>query len=288
MEENKTVMKARLNQPIVGCSLDIDDLKKLSKILQERSNTALKYELEKLDRLKGDVSNKEAAKKDAEEAFILRYSIKGDKGQELFGLFDEVFSSPNYPDKVVSFYVNSANTLKARYNYTPQNSFTVHLDFSKPKIFDLSIFPSHPTPNDSFFEVEGYDVSWVNGVYSEIDQFLKERMQPLGVVHKHSIYDLLLWVVGYPIAFWGCYKASNMVESIFGDFSSFLKNALYLYVGLFCLVSFRVLYHYARWVFPKIEYKSSLNKNLKHQLFLGALSLSVISVFIVDIIRSVF
>ncbi len=288
MEKNSTVLKASLNQPVTGCSLNKDDLEKISKILQERATTALKYELEKINGFEVEESKKEAAKKDAEGAFILRYTIKGDKGQELYGLFDEVFESPNFPDRIITFYVNSATTLKALYNYTPNNSFTVLLDFSKPEIFDLSLLPSNPTPNNSFFEVEGYDVTWANGVYTEIEQFLTDRKQSLNILHKHSVYDLLLWVLGYPVAFWGCYKASAIVESIFSSFSPFLKSALYLYVGIFCLICVRVLFHYARWVYPKLEYKSTLNKNLKHQLLLGAVSLSLITTFIADIIHAIF
>ena len=226
-------------------------------------------------------ANKETLK----NSFELKITISGKNGEELWGTIEEVFSSVNFPDEVKSLYVDSESTLRHVHNYYPNNSFKIFIDFNKPKIFDLSLLPSRSTPNESNVEVKGYDATWVNGVFSEIKKFINERSSTLSIVHAHSIYDILLWVLGLPASFWVCSKLSSQIESAFAPDNTFATSALYVYAFIATLFVFRVLFHYLRWVCPLVEYRSKGNKMLAHRAILAILCIGWFGQFIYDMAK---
>jgi hypothetical protein len=107
-------------------------------------------------------------------------------------------------------------------------------------------------------------------------------------LHRHSIYDFLVWGLGLPFGFWMSYRFSGILTKIVGGFSSFVLNGSYVYVFFASLVIFRLLFHYARWVWPLVEHKSSKNKAIKHQIVLGTITLGLLTTFIVDLIKIIF
>jgi hypothetical protein len=54
------------------------------------------------------------------------------------------------------------------------------------------------------------------------------------------------------------------------------------------LVFFRLLFHYARWVWPLVEYQSSKNKSGKHQFAIVTIALGIASALIWDLIKILF
>ncbi len=289
METNKrAVINNRQTMKVSSLSLDKENLKQLCDILQERANTAAKIEVALYP--KGDLSDEQYATniKTLEESFELKITIAGTSGEELWGPIGEVFNSVNFPNNVKSLFVDSESTLRYVHNYYPANSFKIFFDFTKPKVFDFSLLPSQGTPNESNVEVKGHDATWVNGVFSEIKKIIEKRSSSLSIVHSHSIYDILLWILGFPFAFWICNKFSGSIESVFGNVSSFATNALYLYVFIATLFLFRVLFHYLRWVCPLVEYRSKDNKTLMHRAILGAISIGLFGSFLYDVIKWLF
>ena len=276
----------RQTMPISSLSLDKDDLKKLCNILQERANSAAEIEVNLYNKGEQSDDQYEEHVKTLRESFKLKITISGKSGEELWGTIDEVFNSVNFPEEVESFYVSSDTTLKAVHNYYPHNSFIIFLDFNKSKIFDFSLMPSDNTPNRSNIEVGGYDATWVNGVFNELKTFIASRSSKLSVVHNHSIYDIFLWVLGYPISFWVCSKLSTQIESTFDSGSVFIVSALYVYTFVATLVVFRFLFHYLRWVCPLVEYRGKTDNILAHRAVLTALVLGWFGTFIYDVVRA--
>src|SRR5215831_2997269 len=88
-------------------------------------------------------------------------------------------------------------------------------------------------------------------------------------LHRHSVYDVLLWVVGFPLSFWICTKLSPFVEAVYGGVSVFLKSALYFYVFLIAISLLRVAFHYARWIWPLTEFRSERSRSIKHKAILS-------------------
>lgn len=286
--EKKTIVKNRLISKISSFSVNKEDLLKLLQILQERSQAA--GDMEVIKYKKGEQSDEEfeANKKILRDGFILKPTIVSEDGKELWGNIKDIFESPNFPDQLKSVYVNSEIPLKAGYNYTPLNSFEIYLDFSKPDLFNLSFLPSQETPNESNIKVQGYDATWVHGVFSEFNNFIKNKNSKMRWLHLHSVYDLLVLVLAIPFSFWVSYRLSDIINNAFANASIFLLNGLYVYVFLISLTLFRLLFHYARWVWPLVEYQSNKNKNINHQIIIGALVLGVVTTFIVDLIKNLF
>ncbi len=217
----------RLKMDVLSLSLDKEDLKKFCDILQERANSAADIEVGLFEKREQTDEQYQANIETLRNSFELKITVSGKNGEELWGTIEEVFNSVNFPSEVKSLYVDSESTLRHVHKYYPNNSFKIFIDFNKPKIFDLSLMPSRSTPNESNVEVKGYDATWVNGVYSEIKKYINERSSTLSIVHAHSIYDILLWVLGLPASFWVCSKLSTHIESAFSQSNTFATSALY-------------------------------------------------------------
>lgn len=277
----------RLTLDRISCSLGKDDIRRLLSILQQRADAAAEIEVANFQQLDQTDEVFEQNKALLKEGFALKVTVTGENGQELYGLVNDVFDSPNFPVAVKQVYINSETFLKGAYNYTPRNAFEVFFDFSKPDLFDFSIFPSQPTPNETNVKVVGGDATWANGVFHEIQQFLSEHAGSGSWLHRHSVYDALLWVVGYPLVFWICYKAAPFVPA--ADVAGqFIRAAFFVYMALMVLVGLRALFHYARWIFPTAEYIDSKSKSIGHKAVLGALSLGLVGSFTYDVLKSVF
>lgn len=278
----------RQTMVVSSLSLDKDDLRRFCDILQERANSAAEIEVGLFQKNEQTDVQYEANKQTIRDSFQLKITISGKDGEELWGSIEDVFDSANFPEQVKSLYVDSESTLRHVHNYYPHNSFKIFLDFSKPKIFDLSLMPSHGTPNESNIEVKGYDATWVNGVFSEIKKFIDNRSSTLSIVHSHSVYDILLWILGFPLSFWVCYKFSEKIESLFGLSNAFATSALYLYAFIATLFVFRVLFHYLRWVCPLVEYRSKGNRMLAHRALFTILSVGWFGQFLYDLAKWLF
>lgn len=276
----------RLSLEGFSASFDKGEIRQLLGILQERLNAAAEIEVSSFEKLGQSDEEFEKNKGILRDGFRLRPTVLGHNGQELFGFVDEVFSSPNFPDAVKSIYVNSAIFLRAVHNYNVRNSFEMFLDFSRPEIFDFNLMPSFGTPNGSNIKANGTDPTWVNGLFHEVRRFVTDHAAVAPWIHKHSVYDILLWFIGYPVAFWTCYKAAPFLPSPSGV-GPFLRAALYVYLFLIVLVSFRALFHYGRWAFPRLEYRYPKDRALQHRIALGALSLSLVGSLIYDVLKGI-
>lgn len=284
-KQNDIVIRNEQSMKVSSLTLDKDELHSFCRLLQERASAA--GEIEIANYQKGDLTddqyklNVETLK----EGFKIRVTIAGKNGENLWGAMEEVFSSPNFPEEVKSLYVDSESPLKASHNYYVRNGLIVFLDFSKPRILDFTFLPSQETPNESSLKVSGYNATWVNGVFAELKKFIDARSSSLSVVHVHSIYDVLLWFLGFPIGFWACYRFSPLIASSFASYSAFVINALYVYIFVASLFLFRFLFHYLRWVCPLVEYRGKHSKVVAHRLALSAIAVSVIGSFVYDLFK---
>src|SRR5439155_9698417 len=106
---------------------------------------------------------------------------------------------------------------------------------------DFTILPSNRTPNGSSIKVYGYNATWVNGLFHELQDFIKSRPAQLRWLHRNSTYDLLVWTLGLPISFWVCFKFSAVLPQGGVAASPFLRAAIYVYVFMMSFLAF-VLY----------------------------------------------
>lgn len=290
-EKSRAYLSNTLSMTIRSCSLGREDLRKLIDKLQEYSQSASEIEVSHFkDNIEkqGPPKDLETMIKNLREAFDLRLTVTGTEGQELFGTIQEVFEHNNFPDQVLRVYVDSTLALKANYNYFPRNHFQLFIDFGKPQLIDFSITPSQPTPNDSNFKSSGVDSTWANGIFNEVRNFITKRRSSFSWIHKQHIYDIILWLLGYPIGFWVCYRLSGYIKSVFGEISIFLQSAAYVYIFLISLFLIHFLFRYSRWIWPVIEYKTQDDKASKHRKTLGVIVLGLVGAMAWDLIKLLF
>jgi hypothetical protein len=265
----------RFNQGtrIRSFSTDRAELRKLLERLQERAYAAEEIEEKHLKSLmlqsKPQTDDQfETAKKDLRDGFRLFITVSGIDGKELTGGIEDVFDSPNFPDEVKTVFFSTDIPLR-KYSYYPQNKMTLFLDFGRPSILNFTILPSQETLNESNIEVNGSDATWVNGVFKELIDHVSQHPTTASWLHRHTVYDVLVWIIGLPIGFWICSKLSHFIETQLFTLSPFLQAALYIYIFLASLTLLRVAFHYARWIWPLNEFRSERSKSRKHKAFFG-------------------
>lgn len=242
-------------------------------MLQERAYAAAKIEKNNFLRRPDHTEEMhEQALKGLDEGFELFITLSGTDGRKLSGNIGEVFDSPNFPDEVRDVFFDTSTTLRIRHDYVPLNKMILFLDFGKPEVLNFTILPSQETQNESNLTVEGRDATWVNGVFKEFFDFVQHRPSTSAWLHKHSIYDLMLWLVGFPLSFWICSKLSSHIETLFLQQSVFLRSALYFYVFVLALNLLRVAFHYARWIWPLTEFQSERSVTAKHKALFAVLA----------------
>lgn len=253
-------------------SVDRNDLRKLLELLQERAYTAADVEEQKFEKRQDHTEEQfSQVKRELREGFDLFITLTGVDGRMLTGNISQIFDSPNFPEEVRDVFFDTATPLRSRYGYIPRNKMVLFLDFRKPEVFNFTILPSQETENASNFEIEGKDATWVNGVFQEFSDFVDSRPSTSPWLHRHSVYDLLLWLVGFPLSFWACARLSPFVESSLAHGSGFLKSALYFYVFLVAINLLRVAFHYARWIWPLTEFRSDRSKSARHKAVLSVI-----------------
>lgn len=283
---DKSLLINRLTKSITSFSVNKIDLKRLLDILQVRSYSACDIECIHVTNIVTP-DNIEKSKEDLKECSLLIITITGFDNIELTGPVEEIFNSVSFPERIKSLYLNSEIPYRSKFNYYPRNHFELLLDFSKPDIFDFSFQPSDKTPNGSRFKVQGYDNTWVNGVFYEINLFFQNNPAKFSRIHRSSFYDFLVWFFGIPFGFWVCSKISTYVEASLVQ-NIFLKNAVYLYMFLISLFLIRIIFHYSRWVYPMIEFKTDKERSLIHRGILYSLLLGVIGSLLYDIFKLLF
>lgn len=270
-QQNRAILTTELSQQITACTFTKEDLKTLCETLQESSHVAAEEEITNYIPIDRSPEQIRADRDLLRSGFELKVTIRGADDESVYGTIPSVFNSPRFPSKVKSLYINSEMDLRNLYNWFPRNRFELLLDFTKPELFNLSLSPSVSTPNASNILVTGLNSDWVSGVYRKVMDFIKERKTRRRLLHKHSVYDLLLFLVGIPFAFWMAYRSSKMIDSVFGEFSVFVQNGAYVCLFFLMLHVFKVLFNYARWIFPIVEYRGSKDAARKHRYILGIL-----------------
>jgi hypothetical protein len=285
-QQSQAFLSNTLSTKIPSCALSREDLRKLIDILQDYNITASDIEISHFNKnidKQNPPKDLDTIIQNLKEAFKLRLTVTGTEGQELFGTIKEVFEHNNFPDQVLTVYINSTLALKTNYNYFPRNHFELLLDLGRPNLLDFSIAPSQPTPNNSHFKSSGLDSTWTNGIFNEVRNFISKRRSNYSWIHKQSAYDALLWFFSYPFGFWVCYKLSNFINSLFKDI--FVKSAAYLYVFLISLLLIHFIFKYSRWIWPVIDFKSHENKSSKHRKVLGSIILGLVVALLWDLIK---
>lgn len=153
---------------------------------------------------------------------------------------------------------------------------------------DINSNPSQATRNNSKIQIRGENETWVEGAYSRICKFLQQRKTGRSWFHKNYIYDLFLWFISIPIAFWNMYKIETSLHPFFSQISSVLTICFYLYIFIFIIILSRFLFAYLRWLFPYIELRRQRKRrNQIHKTFVGAIIICIIGGLMLELIINI-
>ncbi|RKU26975.1 hypothetical protein C6495_16615 [Candidatus Poribacteria bacterium] len=286
-QQNQATLWEELSQKIAACAFSKADLRTLCEMLQEASSDAAEEEISHYEPRERPPEQIREEKELLRKGFELKVAVRGIDGETVFGNIPVVFDSPSFPEDVQSLHINSELDLRNLYNWTPRNRFELLLDFTKPELFNLSLLLSEPMPNKSHILVTGLNSLWVHGVYGQVVNFIAKKRTRRRFLHRQSPYRLLLLCGGFPFAFSIAAKLSGIMNTLFGELSGLLHSAAQVYVFFIALNLFRILFDYARWIFPLVEYQDLTGTALKHRVVLGGLILGVLGNFIHDLLKIV-
>lgn len=137
------------------------------------------------------------------------------------------------------------------------NRVLVRLDFTRPPALDFSNPSGSPTPNQSNIGVFGADPFWVAGIFERVYALLRQGAVRASWLHLSYTYDVLLVVVGLPLAFsLGVLAASHVMVPTDLNGPVF-RGAIGLFTAVVVLVLFRLAFGLARWLLPYLEYAPS-------------------------------
>lgn len=284
-EQFFTYKSTHIFEVLPSCTLDIVYFKKLYEILSRSAEEGANIEIARVKKMPGQSDEVyEEFKNHAKSLYLITIQILDSKGGYIFTESPSIFDEAKLPDSITRIIFDNSQRFKATLQREPVHRLRVIFDFTKSSIFDFITMPSCATPNNSNIDIVGETETWVHGTYKKVIESLKERGNKRGWLHVNNIYDIFLWFAVIPLNLRLLYKMNLQLQPKFIGMSSFLKVGIYLYFFLILLYAYRIIFNYARWVFPNIEFTTSLQKGATiHRLILWALVLGIATTFLYEI-----
>lgn len=270
-----------------ACTLDLSYFRRLYEILTTSAEEGADIEIARVKKNPGQPDDEFIEfQKNAKKLYIVTIHIFDAKGGYIFSESPSIFDEVKLPDSISRIIFDNTQRFKATLQREPVHKVSVTFDFTKPAILDFVSMPSCATLNNSNIEIIGETETWVHGTYKKVMESLKQRGNKHGWLNASNIYDLFLWFVIVPFNLRLLYKLNVHFRPNFIGVSNFLKVGIYLYFFIILLFVYRIIFNYARWVFPRIELITSLQKGaIYHRLILGTLLLGILSAYVFEAIK---
>ena len=139
----------------------------------------------------------------------------------------------------------------------PLNRATVVLDFTRPSAFDLSNPSGSPTPNNSSIAVYGAEPIWVSGVFERVRAILQQGVVRTGWLHGPHVYDVLAYVLGFPLALAAVVLAASRLPAPPRIDPRAFGVAIFVFAAITGLYGFRLAFSVTRWRLPYVEFASA-------------------------------
>src|SRR5262249_22687966 len=124
------------------------------------------------------------------------------------------------------------------------------------------------------------DVTWANGVCDELIHFFDQTKSRRGWLHLQESYTGLLLLLGFPLSFNVVYYLDKMLRRV-ATVPEALSVAIYVWSVLIVLYFFRILFNYARWVFPKVEVDAPRQHvGVRHRIAISALAIMLMGALV--------
>ena len=270
--QNETIIPSRKIR-IEAKTFSLEDIKNIYKRLAIEVDDQATREINEMQK-PADQSEDEFKKykNDARKAFRVTVTITGinDKSEEedsLYGDSEDVFNSPNIPERISSIYMTNKTAYRSFAKVEPYNNFELFLDFLKPPLIDHNNLISSPTPNGSNLEIHASNNAWIGAITLAVSGILDKRRNRRSFLHRGSVYDIGLFFPVLPIAIYICWSFSTFIENHFGAINVFLSSLIYIYLVFLTMWVYRILFGYTRWAFPSIELNDKSDNEQYHRSF---------------------
>ena len=114
--------------------------------------------------------------------------------------------------------------------------------------------------------------------------FFEAKKAKVNWLHGGAIYEIALFLFGFPFALWLVYRASGPL-GVAGTLPEILVSAVYVYIFFFALNLFRMFFLYSRWVFPKVELSDERSSPFRHRGVWAVITLGICSAAIWDVVK---
>lgn len=285
VQPTDALVKGTIRQfAIRSCTLASDDLRRLKEILQQCAEEAIDLQIRGLKRQPGQTSEQfEALKTQVRQLLRPVVTVNSGTGDWVSGTGEEVLSDRELPDSITSVVYDSAFLFRGQTKTEPQNSFNVHLDFSRTPILDLSNLVLGPEQNKSACRLAGIDDTWVKASDDDLRNFFGQRKNARGLMHSRYSYDAALWLLGFPAAVDSVYHIDRALK--ISELPTSVGVLLYILIFFFLLILFRVMFNHAKWVFPKIEGPERRSWPKLHKGLVIVIGTTLISLVVTGILR---
>jgi hypothetical protein len=273
--------------PIASCRLSREDIKRIYRIIDEK-------QIEDRDHLINNILEQlptespeqfQARRERVRNACRTTITVTGLNGESIIGHGEAFLDSSVIPEKIATIYCDTRSRFTAFLNLQRINWTSILIDFTSPSPLNWTAFPSAPTPNNSNYIVSAQNQDWGTSLNARLDSFLSQRKTQWNWLHKQGTYDVLLFFCGLPLTLWGVTRVGNVLIEGW-RLPQVLSVAVYVYLFFLLLNVFRGLFSYARWVFPKIEFVSSISSTIAHRSFLLAILIGIVGSAVWDAIKT--
>jgi hypothetical protein len=282
IESKVTGISARMPK-IPSRMVDSSFLKRLFNILDNAIRQAGKIAAGQLQQIPGqsiDEYNKlkESIQDSYKIEIILVYgSRKYSKGKFLLGEDEEILNESNLKATLTNIIFTNIERFQRKFNMLPGHSIRLELDFNRGPIFDFSVNPSKATEHLNVLEIKGSDDNWVAGTEDTVLDLFRDGSNKYSWFHQKNIYDIILWPIVFPLSFLYLHR----IQLLFGNYllplNGTLQVFLYIYFIIVVLLLFRILFNFARWLFPYMELRGSGKRRPAFlRWFLGSICAAVI------------
>lgn len=281
-ETNITGISARIPK-IPSRTINISFLKRLYNILDKAIIEAGKIASGELQQIPGQsIDDYNKLKESVQDSYVLEVvliygSRQYSKGKFLVAQNEEILDESNLSAALTNIIFTNIEPFQRKFNMLPTHSVRLELDFDRGPIFDLTVSPSKATEHLNAFEIKGSDDNWVAGTEDAVLDLFREGSNKWSWFHKKNIYDIILWPIILPLSFLYLYRIQMLFGNYIASFNTTLQVFIYIYFIIVVLLIFRILFNFARWLFPYMELKGTGKRRPAIlRWFLGSICLAII------------
>lgn len=198
--------------------------------------------------------NFEAYREDIRQnVFRILGTVEFDNDEVVHDVDPDIVKFDSEGPRIRLIYLSNITPYQQRVGVKPDHAFEVVIDLKNPPLLDATSVLSEPTSNGTRLSISGTRAGWQAGVEAVVRRNIARRRPVRTWLHGSFVYDMFLFVVGLPLAFYACWALGPVINNLLSETSSVVIGAAYLYVGFTAIWGYRIMFSYAKWAFPLAE-----------------------------------